>query len=182
MENLLEILLWTAWVSGGMLVVLLLLSILGGLDLDIDVDTHTDVDVDASGSLGLIKWILVFLAMGALVARYTLQVELHPALALGSGAIAGTLSGLFLSWLMRLLLRNQEEGNWYPEDAIGNEGKVYARIHPDQTGIVKVVVGGAYREIKATASKPIPTGTTVKILSLEEGVLVVEPTEQVGNE
>ena len=179
MENLIDILGWVGWISGGILIAMLLLSLIGGLDLDLDLDMDGGSDADTgSGGLGPIKWVLVFVSMGALVSRIVLDYYENPLVAFVAGAAAGGVAGFLLSWFLRLLLRNQEEVNWHPEEAIGKEGKVYARIKEGQTGIVKVVIRGAIREIKAISETEIPTGSEVEITGLEDNLLVVQPNKK----
>ncbi|MCB0705704.1 MAG: hypothetical protein KDC34_10360 [Saprospiraceae bacterium] len=176
MENILEILNYTSWFCGGLFVVLLLLSIFSGLDFDFEIGADSDSDAGGdSGSLGLIKWLLVFLTIGALSAKAVLINAPNPILAAGVGIAAGTASGFLMSWVMRLLLNNQEEVNWHPEEAIGKEGKIYSRIQAGGTGIVQVTIRGANRELKATADQDIATGTEVRVLDFQDELLLVTP-------
>ncbi|MBR9919519.1 MAG: hypothetical protein GYB31_01690 [Bacteroidetes bacterium] len=172
MTSILEILSVTAWVSGGFLTILLLLSLIGGLELDFDLGGDSDVDSDAG--LGVIKGILVFLTFGALVAKILIESEFSFFWAGIGGMAGGTVAGLFLSWVMKFLLQNQEEVNWHPEEAIGLQGKVYSRIHAGGSGIVRVVIRGSARELKACSEEAIPTGAQIEVVDLKDGLLQVE--------
>jgi len=57
---ILEILTYISIFSGGILILLLFLSILGGLDLDFDFPDG-DGEVDSSGGIGIVKGGLTFI-------------------------------------------------------------------------------------------------------------------------
>jgi membrane protein implicated in regulation of membrane protease activity len=175
MESILPILNWLAIGGGGLLLIMLLLSLLGGLDLDFDVDIGGDTDVDTDAGFGVLKSFLTFISIGSWSIKVALISKVNLALAITVGIAAGLVAVFFLSWILRLLLRNQEEVNWHPEEAVGNSGTVYSRIPKGGKGIVKVEVRGAFREVKAKsdADKVIPSGAEVYISGCEDGVLVV---------
>lgn len=173
MESILPILNWLAIGGGGLLVLMLLLSLLGGLDLDFDIGVGTDADGDAG--FGALKSFLTFISIGSWSIKVALLSKVSPGLAIIVGVVAGAGAVFLLSWILRLLLSNQEEVNWHPEEAVGNAGKVYSRIPKDGQGIVKVEVRGVYREVKAKsdAKDTIPSGAEVFVSDCEDGVLVV---------
>lgn len=182
MESILPILNWLAIGGGALLLLMLLLSILGGLDLDFDLDFDSggDTDVDTDAGFGLLKSILTFISIGSWSIKVALVSQVNPGLAITVGVLAGLAAVFLLSWVLRLLLRNQEEVNWHPDEAVGKSGKVYARIVNGGVGIVKVKLRGAYREIKARSDSetPIPYGAEVFVSECEDGVLVVSEMEE----
>lgn len=171
MESILPILNWLAIGGGALLLLMLLLSLLGGLDLDIDIGG----DADADAGFGALKSFLTFISIGSWSIKVALVSKVNPGLAIAVGVIAGLAAVFLLSWILRLLLRNQEEVNWYPEEAVGNAGKVYSRIPKNGQGIVKVEVRGAFREMKAKSDGQdmIPSGAEVFVSDCDNGVLVV---------
>ncbi len=155
-----EILMWVSFISGGLLILLMLLSLLGGLDLDVDFG---DADID-SGGLGLLKGGLTFISVCSWVVRLVLDTSSSITVAIVSGFLSGIIGVLILSWLFRILLRNQEEVNWDPDMAVGNTGKVYLKIPKGGSGIVKVKIHGAIRELKAVSQEDeIPTGAEIYV-------------------
>ena len=169
---MLELLTYIGFISSGVLLLLLLLSLIGGLDLDVDID------VDAGG-LGILKSVLAFLGFGALTARAMLIAQEAPALALVVGAVAGAVSVWLLAAFLRFLLRQQSNVNYTPGEAMAERGKVYVPIPAGGQGVVTVRIRGTQRELKArsTDGSAIPTGTTVLVEDVEGNVAVVVPEE-----
>jgi len=177
---MITILTWIAIISGGVLILLLLLSIVGGLDLDFDLPGHADIDVhgdaDGAGGLGILKGGLALLAVGAWVARIVMLAEKHPVLALVMGLLTGLVTAWLLNLMMKFLLANDAYVNWSAEDALMEEAKVYLRI-PAQTGygLIKVDIKGATRELKAVSADQteIATGDRVVIQSVKDDIATV---------
>lgn len=175
---MISILTYIALTCAAILVMLLLLSIIGGLDLDIDLDMS---DADAGGGLGPVKGLLAFFALGAWVVRLLLIARTDPWLAFVAGTAAGLAGVWLLSWMLRFLLSQQSNVNWSAADALLSEGTVYLKIPADGEGIVRIPVGGTYRELKARASnqQEIPTGASIIVSDLAaDGTLLVMTTEK----
>lgn len=175
---MIELLTTISLVTGGLLFVLLLLSIIGGLDLDVDFDF--DVDVDA-GSLGLLKSVLTFVSIGAWVVRIALLTSASPTLAFVFGIVAGAVAVYLLSALLRFLLRQQAFVNVTEQDALFQPGKVYVKIPAGGYGLANVKVKGRYREFKARTAdgSELPTGAPIQVVEITEdgSVIVAPPTE-----
>jgi len=73
---MITILTWVSIVAGGILILLMLLSLIGGLDLDLDLGSP-DVDTDAGG-IGLIKGILTFTSVSSWVIKVLLVSNKSP--------------------------------------------------------------------------------------------------------
>jgi len=184
---MIEILTWITVISGGLLITLMVLSLLGGLDLDIDIDLGGDTDVDAGGGtdagggLGVLKSVLTFISIGSWVFKVVLLSNMNPILAVVISAASGAMAVFILSFLLSLLLRNQSNVNWSPEDALFKEGKVYLRISDKSNsgGIVQVTLNGAVRELKAKSDGgEIATGEMVYIRDYVDGYVIVEKLAQ----
>ena len=173
MEQIIEICYYVAIFSGSILAILMLLSILGGLDLDIDIDTG-DADVDAGG-LGVIKSGLTFLTFSAWVANIMLNSAVNPYLTLLVSFLVGAITVLLLSWVLRFFLKMQSNVNWEFHEAEGKTGKVYLRIPPEGTGIINVEINGVKREIKAKSSEKeeISSGSEILVLEVNEEIAEV---------
>ncbi len=173
---MISILTYIALTCAAILVLLLLLSIISGLDLDLDMS-----GADAAGGLGPVKGLLAFLALGAWVVRLFLLSRTDPWLAFLAGTAAGLAGVWLLSWMLRFLLSQQSNVNWSVADALLVEGTVYLKIPADGEGIVRIPVGGTYRELKARASnqQEIPTGARIIVSDLAaDGILLVMTTEE----
>ena len=172
---MIAILTWISIIAGGVLIVLLLLSIIGGLDLDLDVG-DTEVDADGGG-LGLVKGFLTFISVASWVIKVMLTMQQSTGLALVIGIISGAVAFLLLNYLLRLLIRNEENVNWSYEDAMMQRGEVYLKI-PGQmeTGLVNIEIKGVMRELKARAvdKAEIPTGSPVIVVDLDGDIVVVQ--------
>ena len=178
---MIDILTWVSIFAGGILLLMLLLSIIGGLDVDLDVEIgSTDVETDAGG-FGLVKGILVFTAVGAWVMKMLLEGEQHTGVVIVIGLISGFLAFLLLNYLLKLLLKNEENVNWSVNDAIYQKGEVYLKIPANEgNGLVHVNVKGALRELKAKSidETEIKTGAAVLVVDVDgEFVLVKEDVE-----
>ena len=166
---MLELLTTISLIAGGILFLLLLLSIIGGLDFDFDMD------FDADGGLGGVKSVLTFVSAGAWVTKLVLQTYDRPVLAFTVGIAAGAIGVFLLSRLVRFMLSQEENVNFRPEDALFQKGKVYLRIPPTGDGMVNVNVNGASREFKARTQDgtELPTGTPIEVVNLEDDGRVV---------
>jgi len=171
---IITVLTWISLIAGGILVLLLLISLIGGLDIDVDMGS-TEVDVD-SGGIGVIKGILTFTSVASWVIKVLLVSQKSPLVAIAIGLISGILAFMLLSYLFRLLLRNEHNVNWSMEDALFSKADVYLKIGPEKSGLINTEINGATRELKAiTKGKEIiKTGAQVMIVGIEGEYAVVE--------
>jgi len=172
---MLYILTWVAIISGGLLILLMLLSLIGGLELDIEVGS-TDVESDAGG-IGLIKGLLTFLSIGSWVMKVTLATSSNPIMSLFIGLISGIVAFFLLNYLFKLLLKNESNVNWHMDDALFQIGEVYLKIPAkDGSGIITLDINGTPRELKAKSvkNKEIPTGAKIMVVSTEGEYALVE--------
>ena len=172
---MLDILFWVSVFSGGMMFLLLILSLIGGLDFDLDLDIGGgDADMDGGG-LGIFKGILTFVSMGAWVMRILLIGQQSTTVSLLGGIVVGLISVYLLSKLLKYLISQQEFNSWEMSDLIGSSGKVYLKIPHGGQGMVHVIHNDSVKELKAISpdKDDIPTGNSVEIIDVEEGRLVV---------
>lgn len=165
---MIEILNYVAFFTGGLLVVLLLLSLVGGLDLDLDLD------VDAGG-LGIVKAVLTFVSIGTWTTKAFLATQENPAISILVGVAAGAVAVFIVSRFLRFLLSQQSNVNWTPIDALAEQGKVYLPIPANGEGVVTVRIKGTLRELKARSAAGIRlgTGTVVTVEDVQDGILIV---------
>ena len=179
--NWVELLTWISIASGGLLVLLLLVSIIFGGDADMDADVDVDVDASVdSGGLGLLKGGLTFIAVSSWIVRTVLASGISLWQALLLGVFSGILAVLFLSWIFRLLLKNQQYSNWSPDEAVGKTAKVYLKIPSSGNGLIRVNINGIFRELKAVTNdkEEIPTGEEVFISDYDGDHAVVSQLEE----
>ena len=164
-------------ITGGLLILLMLLSLLGGLDLDLDLG---DTDVETGGGLGILKGGLTFISVTSWFTKVVLVTDANPWIAVAVGLISGTAALCLLSYIFKLLLSNEENVNWEMTDAVYQEGKVYLRIPAEGEGIVHITVKGATRELKAktNSDREIKTGETVLVTDVESEYAIVEPLKR----
>ena len=153
---MLEILGYVGYITGGILLLMLLLSLVGGLDIDFDFDAD-------AGGFGVFKAILTFFSIGSLTTRAFLLTQENPVLGFVVGAAAGAVAVWLLSLFLRLLLRQQSNVNYSSTEALGERGRVYVPIPAGGEGLVMVRVRGTKREMKARSSDQdvVSTGTPV---------------------
>jgi membrane-bound ClpP family serine protease len=165
---------WISIFTGGLLILLFLLSFVGGLDFDTEVGS-ADGDGDAGG-IGIIKGLLIFISVGSWVMKIMLGSDQNPAIAAGIGVVSGLIAFFILSQLFKLLLRNQENVNWSMEDTMFAKGQVYLRIPAGGDGIVNIEINGVNREVKAKSkeSQEITTGTLITVVDIEGEFVYVE--------
>lgn len=168
--NIIEVSNFLAWLGGltGVILLLMLLSsIILGADYDIDIDTDTD-----GPSMGGIKSLLTFLSISSLTIRaIILHSDWSWTVAILSGVAAGIISVFILIAVFRLLLAQEEDGSWQLWESIGKVGRVYVPIHTETSGKVLVDINDVEREVlaKSKYSENHATG---------EEVLIVEATDK----
>lgn len=167
-------------ICGGLLALILLLGILGGMDLDFDLDFDDADQSDVGIGVGVVKGGLAFVSVGAWVLKLLLLTSANPFIAIVCGVAAGAVAVYLMSFMVRWMMRFDENVNWTVTDAVMRSGKVYLRIPAGGEGLVLVNVKGGMRELKAksTDGGDIPTGTAVFVddVTADGRVLVsVEP-------
>ena len=171
---MITILTWIAIFAGGLLIIMMLLSLLGGLDLDVDIGS-TEIDGDAGG-IGLIKGILTFTSVASWTMKVLLVSNQNPYMAGLIGIILGAIALTLMSFLFKQMLKNDENVNWETSDALFSKGEVYLRIPAGGTGLVNVNVKGTKRELKAKSNSlsEISTGSKVVIVETDGEFAIVE--------
>ncbi len=176
--TIIDILFWISIFSGGLLVLMLLLSIFSGLDLDMDVDLDTG-DGDVSPGFGLTKSILTLLSVGSWVTKIMIAKEINVVVALLIGLAAGGIAIVLFVLVFKFFLSQEEEVNWDVADAIGQRAKVYVTVPADGKGIIQVMLGGTKRDLSAVSldHQSFPTGAEVLIVDRNDDQMVVTNTD-----
>jgi len=166
--------------------VLLLFGFLGSGEADIPSDTSglsDGLDPEAGGSVGQIdapgdsglrmftvRGIVAFFAVFGWTALAISRSGGGTALASGLGVAAGLAALFVLAWMMRAILRMQEDGTADERTAVGRSASVYLQIPEARsgTGKVTVLVGSQLREFDAVTDdgEIIPTGREVTVVGI----------------
>ncbi len=178
METFTDILFWVSIFSGGLLILLMLLSLIGGLDLDVDLELGSpDVETDAGG-LGLIKGFLTFISTSSWVIKILIVTKQNIWLATAMGIAVGIICFIILNYIFKLLLKNESNVNWNMDDALFQKGKVYLKVPPAEegSGIVQIEINGALREIKAKSKDEmeVKTGEPIRVVDVKGEYVIVE--------
>jgi len=168
-----------AGVVGGIILVFRLILTVAGLDHHGGVDA-VHVDSDSGFQALTIQGISSFFAMFGVVG-YTLyrSASLGMVLSLAGAMAAGIFSVWIIHKVFRSMLRLQSSGTVSLFAAVGSEGSVYLTVGKDG-GRVQINFANRLREFEAVSASgaTIPTGTPIRVQSVEANTLVVAPVER----
>ena len=168
-----------AGVVGGIILVFRLILTIAGLDHHGGVDA-VHVDSDGGFQALTIQGISSFFAMFGVVG-YTLyrSASLGMVLSLAGALAAGVFSVWLIHKVFRSMLRLQSSGTVSLFAAVGSEGSVYLTVGKDG-GRVQINFANRLREFEAVSASgaTIPTGTPIRVQSVEANTLVVAPVER----
>lgn len=176
----LEVLFIICTAIGGVLFLVRLVLLLVGHDADADVDA-TDVHAAADNSFRLLSvqsLTSFFLMFGLVGLACTRHSGIHPALAVGAGALAGAGTVYVIDRIFRGMNRLQSDGTIDLSRAVGLEGTVYLTVKPGTGGQVRLAIQGRLQVFAATVAEgdAIPTGMPVIVTAVTGGnVLEVKP-------
>jgi len=167
MPGMYTIYLWSALIGGGLLVLQLLLTLLGG---DSDVDGEVDVGADGPGlSFRTAVAFLTFFGLGGMI---SVRSGFSPLVSLGLACLAGATAFWLVGLAMYQVSRLRSSGNVDIANAVGVEGKVYLTVPAERSGEgrVTVPIQGRTMQFKAVTRGPeIKTGGLCKVLSVHAG-------------
>jgi membrane protein implicated in regulation of membrane protease activity len=168
-----------AGVVGGIILVFRLILTIVGLDHHGGMD-GVHADGDGAFQALTIQGISSFFTMFGVVG-FTLYHNASVGLLL---ALIGALAaGIFSLWIMhrlfRAMLRLQSSGTVSLFAAVGSEGSVYLTVGKDG-GRVQINFANRLREFEAVSAdgSTLPTGTAIRVQSVEANTLVVAPVER----
>ena len=138
-------------------------------------DSHTDPGAAFKAlSLQSIAAFAMGFGWGGLGALKGSGLSWTPTLAIAAA------SGVAMVWLLALLLKGihdlQSTGNVPITDSVGSEGDVYVTVPGNHAGSgqVRVTIGQRQRIYNAsTDAEPLPTGTRVRVVGINEDNTVV---------
>jgi len=155
-----------AIVGGAILSLQMILMMFGG-----DMDADTDVDDLGGDSDGLgflsIRSMAAFLTFFGLTGLMGLEEGWGGGRTVAVALGTGTTSMLLVAWLMATFARLTSDGNVDPNNAVGQNARVYLRIPGESSGKGKITVSiqGRSQEFGATTKGPeLATGSEVRVL------------------
>ncbi len=158
---------WSALIGGGLLVLQLLLTLLGG---DSDVDGEADVGADGAGlSFRTAVAFLTFFGLGGMIG---LNAGLSPAFSLALACLAGAVAFWLVGLAMYQVSRLRSEGNVDINNAVGVEAKVYLKIPAERggEGRVTVPIQGRTMQYRAiTGGAELQTGALCRVVAVHAG-------------
>ena len=168
------------------LIVQTILLFFGIGDGDADVDIDTDISEDFTGSDGdglavfSIRGITAMLAVTGWSGLAMYQAGWSLWLVILLSVIFGIIALVGIAYMMKAIMKLQDEGNIDLGSAVGKSGKVYIPIPGNMSGSGKITLTLQERFIETeavtTSQRTLKTGETVRIVATDEvGTLVVEP-------
>lgn len=182
-----KILFCTGLASTAVLLIQIILLIIGfaagsfdvdGVDTDFDGDVSPD-DLSGSGvGWFTVKGLVAFFSIGSWTG-FAMDVSgCHEALTICISILTGVIALVGVGLLYRAMNKLQSNGILNLKNAIGKEAEVYLTIPANNSGVGKVTLEIQDRLIEANARTnkecSIPTGSTVKVISVSNGELIVE--------
>jgi ABC-type transport system involved in cytochrome c biogenesis permease subunit len=168
--------LWSAMIGGGLLVLQLLLTLVGG---DSDVDGEVDGDVGADGVGLSFRTAVAFMTFFGLGGMMSLNAGLAPLLSLALACLAGAVAFWLVGLAMFQISRLRSSGNVDVANAVGAEGKVYLKVPAERAGEgrVTIPIQGRTMQFRAITRGPeLPTGCLCRVVAVHAGdTLEIEP-------
>jgi len=176
-HNGIEQLFLLSGIVGGIILLFRMILMIIGIDHH-GTDFHGDGDADFKALT--IQGISSFFAMFGVVG-FTLYH--NAALGMLIALIGAFGAGAFVMWLMhrifRSMMRLQTTGTVNMFAAVGSEGSVYLTVSKEG-GRVQINFANRLREFEAISADgaTIPTGTPIRVQSVEANTLIVSPVER----
>ena len=182
-----KILFCTGLASTAVLLIQIILLIIGfaagsfdvdGVDTDFDGDVSAD-DLSGSGvGWFTVKGLVAFFSIGSWTGFAMAVSGCHEALTICISILTGVIALVGVGLLYRAMNKLQSNGILNLKNAIGKEAEVYLTIPANNSGVGKDTLEIQDRLIEANARTnkecSIPTGSTVKVISVSNGELIVE--------
>lgn len=149
---------------------------IGDIDIDLDFDVNADVSDLPSLRLFTVQGVVAFLCICSWTAILTYG-SMSLGMSLGLGALLGAAAMFILAKVMQMASKLNQNGTVDFRNALGETARVYLVIPAAGKGMgkVNVTIQGSLRECNAVSREgQIDTGAFVRIIDLEDDVLVVE--------
>lgn len=170
-----------AGISSVMLVILMIMTLLGGDSdgLDADVDTEIDGDVGVDFQFLSFKNLMGFLTIFGWSGIACLEEGYSKPVTIIVSVVCGLLMMFAMASLFYYLAKLQSSGTLKLKNALNQIGEVYLTIGGNRSkiGKVSITVQGTLRELEALtdAESDLTQGNVVKVKEVtDNGILIVE--------
>ncbi|WP_281231415.1 NfeD family protein [Flavobacterium gelatinilyticum] len=151
------------------------LDISDGLDTDFDGHFHDgDMDFQVFSLRNLVNFLLGFSWTG--ISFYSTIGE-KPWFLIVLSLVVGVLFVLLFFFVIKQVQKLAEDNSFKITSTLDKTAEVYLTIPEHKTGKGKIMisVNGAYHELEAmTENERIPSGAAVKVIKIENNILIVE--------
>lgn len=153
----------------------------GDFDMDSSASELTDTGDTGDGlAVFSIRGIVAMLCVAGWSGLAMYQAGCDLRIVIPLSVFFGIVTLFGIAYMMKAIMKLQDDGNIELGGAIGKSGKVYIPIPPKMEGSGKINLTLQERYIEADAVTPcdriIKTGETVRVVATDEvGMLVVEP-------
>jgi len=158
---------------------------IGGADHDFDHDADHDTGHEAGHDAGAhdlriftVRGIIAFLAIGGWAGVATIDLGVPQLLTVFISVLAGLAAMLLVAWVISQALKLQQSGNLDFDNAVGLLAQVYVPIEAGGKGKVTLIVQDRFVDWDATCKVALKTGASVRVVGVENQVLIVEPTNE----
>ena len=170
-----------AGISSVMLIILMVMTLMGGDSdgIDADVDTEIDGDVGVDFQFLSFKNLMGFLTIFGWTGIATLEEGLPKVFVIIISVICGLLMMFAMASLFYYLAKLQSSGTLKLKNALHQIGEVYLTIGAERSNIgkVSITVQGTLRELEALTdhSVDLTQGDVIKVKEVtDNGILIVE--------
>lgn len=150
------------------------LDIADGFDTDFDAHVHDGGDFQWFSLRNLINFLLGFSWTG--ISFYSTVGE-KPWFLITLSFVVGVLFVLLFFFVIKQVQKLAEDNSFKITNTLDKTAEVYLTIPENKTGKGKIMisVNGAFHELEAmTENSRIPSGSAVKVIKIENNILIVE--------
>jgi membrane-bound ClpP family serine protease len=150
------------------------LDIADGFDTDFDAHLHDGGDFQFFSLRNLINFLLGFSWTG--ISFYSTIGE-QPWFLITLAFVVGVLFVLLFFFVIKQVQKLAEDNSFKITNTLDKTAEVYLTIPENKTGKGKIMisVNGAFHELEAmTENNRIPSGSAVKVIKIENNILIVE--------
>lgn len=167
-----------ALIASIIFIVLLLGTIIGGVDADMD---GVDADIEADGGIGFqfltVKNVTGFFTVFAWAGIASINSGYSNTLTITISLIAGLVMMFVMAWLFAFMAKQAESGTLLIKNAIGQIGEIYITVGKNRStiGKIQIKVQGSLRELEALTDddEDLIQGNVIKVTEIVSGELLL---------
>lgn len=167
-----------ALIASILFVVVLVGTIIGGVDADVD---GVDADVEADTGIGFqfltFKNVVGFFTVFSWAGLACINSGYSNTITLTVSFLCGLAMMFILAWLFKFMANQAESGTLNIKNAIGQIGEVYITVGKERSsmGKIQIKVQGSLRELEAITDEKedLVQGNVIKVLEVVSGELLL---------